>query len=249
MDGIREIFLLQNLLNKACLKLGWHAEAEAEAEQSESESMELQEVEGSVSVGIGPDNMAPTSPVSSSAVQPGPPRRNMAAAFPKGSIDAQPRAAPCDVPDAILEWNVDAQPGSPREALSPCFGSVSSMLPGEARQLPKGGQQASGKKRKPDTSPGKAPDPRRRHVPSYPLKRMQAGAYSWAQTGDCALGNVINEAALGSFACSIVATFCLPPGTDAGKHLGHASTALFCIRRSVSFLCVCWQLCEGQVRH
>ena len=139
--------------------------------------MELQEVEGSVSIEIGPDNMAPASPVSSSAVQPGPPQRNMAAASLKGSIDAQPRAPPFDVPDAIPEWKVDAQPGSPREALSPCSGSVSSMPPGEGRQLPGRGQQASGKKRKPDTAPGKAPDLRRRHVPSHPLKRMQAGEY------------------------------------------------------------------------
>lgn len=141
--------------------------------------MELQEVEGSVSVEIGPDNMATASPVSGSAVQPGPPQRNMAAAFPQGSIDAQPRAPPFDVPDAIPEWKVDAQPGSPREALSPCFGSVSSMPPGEGRQLPGRGRQVSGKKRKPDTAPGKAPDLRRRHVPSHPLNGMQAGRYQW----------------------------------------------------------------------
>ena len=153
--------------------------------------MELQEVEGSVSIEIGPDNMAPASPASSSAVQQRPPQRNMAAASPKGSSDAQPGALPCDVSDAIPEWNVDAQPGSPREALSPYSGSVTPMLhgegaqlPGDRRQLPGRRQQAPGKKRKPDTVPGKAPGPRRRHVPSHPLKRMQADEYPWAHTGD-----------------------------------------------------------------
>ena len=187
-----DTFLLQNILDKAWPKLQWHAVAEGEAEQSESESMELQEVEGSVSIEIGPDNIAPASPASSSAVQPGPPQRNTAAAFPKGSSDAQPGAPPCDVSDAIPEWSVDAHPGSPREALSPCSGSVSPMLPGDRRQLPGDrrqlpgrSQQAPGKKRKPDTVPGKAPDPRRRHVPSHRLKRMQADEYPWAHTGDC----------------------------------------------------------------